>query len=318
MDRETRYWTALLLVATIAGPVYDAIKEPSPPASEHSPALTLQLLKLPAFDPVASLSLLGKRIGMRFSIDEGGTFNNITSQNFILQNTGTTPIQPKDFAEPFTVTVSPPWKIISVESSQDTISVDWKRRKDTMFVGAPLLINPGDSLEQTVYATNTAYQKGQSPETQSKFELKVTARIVNMKGFSTPGFSALFNGKNPVIRLPRGLIVYADSWGVLFLVGCASLFFYGYIILLRQANIVPPPSGSLRGVVLVLAAAISYAVAEVFTTYIFGTDPIWTLFAAHGATWEAQSANWMTLGINLIALLSLLWRANVVTRARSP
>jgi hypothetical protein len=270
-----------------------------------APEKALTLATLPSSDALANVNALGKHLDIRLRIDNT-EISNIATQILSLENTGNVPIMPADFSEPLSLTVSPPWKIVAVQNSSKDIPFEWTRKDDETFIAPHILINPGDHLVETVYATDLTLNRRAASEQSPTLAVEVHARIVNMKGFSS------LRATIANVRIPQGLFaIYIDGYGVVFLIATASALLYWYVRLLQRARMFTPESyhGAL---LIVVAALLSFATAEVLTYYAFGTLSIISMFMHGSPLWAREWLNWLVLSLHAIASVYLYVRARSV------
>lgn len=306
MENETRIWNMLgLLVAllTSAAPIfvtYDLFKK------DHKPELKIEVAQYSLINPLGDLSPLGNRIKLELQIDEK-SYNNIAIKQFTLRNKGSAPVEAQDFHKPLSVSVEEPWEIIAVGDApiiSDPILLEWSKVSKQQFKAKPFLLNPGDTVWQTVYLTNTDPAQASSIKTKkhpsAKVELRLNARIVNMRQFSKA--VSIFDR----YRQPIGTLVYLDFPAVLLLLCIASVFLYWYVRALVKSGVVRAYPINKSCLFFVGAAILSYATAEVITFYIVGGEPIReSIFGRDLFSWKAQWHNWAILLIHIAASIYL-------------
>jgi hypothetical protein len=167
---------------TAAAPIYVAydIYDRGP-----APEKRLELKHWFVTNPTKNLSSLANKAHLILTVEDK-TVGNLVIAHDLLRNTGRVPVLPSDYFQNLTVSVSPPWYIVAVESSKDglgNVPLRWKRNSDTQFEAEPSLLNPGDSVSTVVYLTNTNVAKTLSigPDPTTLWD----ARITNLRMIST-------------------------------------------------------------------------------------------------------------------------------------
>jgi hypothetical protein len=315
MTRAIRLWgffTAVVVAAIpalIAGIVTIDIYKRGP-----IPEKSVEQQTLGPFDPLSSLGMAGdkQRVTMSFMVDGGKEYSNLSVWLFFLRNKGSTPILPAEIYENIAVTIRAPWAIVAIDNYGDepAVKLTWTRKDERTFVAQPVLINPGDEISAVVFLTNTEYDRNKPRSAKDLPAPKVTARISNMRTFSQ-SVSRLEN-----YRLPHGVVIYIDGWGVPFTLALAGCILSWYLVTLRASHFLRSTRNQAL-VLTVMAALLAFSVAEVFTFYIFGGYPLLETMGALGFNWGVQVANWLVLLAHVLVSLYLLHRARLAKKARS-
>jgi hypothetical protein len=301
MSGESTSWKVLALLVgslTAAIPAYVAYDIWGRGAA---PEKRVELRRVPPINPLGDLSSLGDRVTLALKMKDQ-TLNNIFIAQASLHNVGSAPVLPADYIERLRVSVSRPWKIVTVENSYSwTVQLRWKRVNDNRFEAEPALLNPGDLVWAHVYLTNTtvADTRGKdAPEPQVEW----TARIVNLRSFYEPP-----NYLNQVAARRFGIFVELSGWALPFTVVGALLFQALYLHLLVKSGLLRGWSWSTTALVLG-ASLLSFAAAESCATYLFGTS-LTDLFGVQ------HSYNAPPIVLHIL-VLALLWRK--ARKATSP
>lgn len=262
-------------------------------------------LDLPAYatDPASDLEALGERVNVSIVID-GDPFDHVLISGFSIANIGASPVTPEDFHKPLSVTVDPPWKIVTVENGhmllgdiiphrgRAPVLLEWKKKSDRQFEAAPFLLNPGDEFDQTVYLTSD----GGSAIIGSGPKLDVQARVRNMSGFS----KHVRSSDRIERRGPKWLLIQVQDFGIIFLLATASLFLVWYLLLLHRGRLFGKRKARWL-TLIVLAALLSYSAAESVTYWAFPTSisEAERMFRI-GSIWRYEWQNVVVVGVHIV------------------
>jgi len=246
------------------------------------------------------LSALGDRVSLSLKIEDK-VMNNLVIAKAILRNVGAVPIVPSDYHEKLSVNVGKPWRIVSVENSNEFyrgVQLRWRRVSDTRFEAEAALLTPGDIVSTNVYLTNTQFTGASSPEKQPDATVEWTARITNLRAFvQPPGLL------ERVRQRSFGVDVHLSGWALPFTIFAALVFEAVYLHLLGRARFLR--GWTSRSIALVLAASLlSFAAAESSATYFFG-DPLNEVLGLPMNHW--LNAPWIVL--HAVAVGVLYWKA---------
>jgi hypothetical protein len=270
MRRTTLVVTCFLGLTSALVPAYMAYtlwsRGPTPPKK-------VQLFSMLQFNPLNALAPLADHLPVRV------TFGDRTVDNFIvdstqIQNVGQSPILPSDYSEPLSVTSPSPYTILAVETAPGSVRLSWNRAAEDRFEAVPALLNPGDVVTVSVYLTDTTKNSTLSPAMMTdaekvrasftpNIELKWSARIVNLSGFSpAPPIRTLPSAD------PLGVVVFLEGWRLVWVLVLAATFLGCYLYLLRAGGLTQLNAG--WSIVIVGAALLSFAAAEAITDVLDG------------------------------------------------
>ena len=200
------------------------------------PQKQLQLSQWPQINPMKDLSVLGNKVHLNLTV-ENTTIDNLIIAHAFLENTGTVPILPSDYFEKLTVSVEPPWRIVTVENARDAVNdvrLKWKRAGDGQFEAEPALLNPHDRVSTLVYLTNTVPAESIRNDKAAEPALQWSLRVANLRGISEPprpDYSSSF-AWGGLQYFP--VIVSLEGFGVVFTLIAASIFETLYLLLLTR------------------------------------------------------------------------------------
>lgn len=282
LEKRLLLWAGIVVpLASIALPIYVSYElHRRGPIPEKKIVLT----KRAESDVMSTLSLFAGKARISLQM-ENENINNLVISDAMLKNAGTSPILPKDYYENISVNVKKPWKILAVEDKYG-ISFKWKKMSDSKFEAEPALLNPGDTVYTSVYVTNTQIKKGSALSTKDRPNVKWKARILNMRGFTTPP------------KVPRKMpddimnpfISFTPKAG-LFTIAIAILFQALYLHFLSLTGYVK--TITLRTIPWILGITfLSWAAAESTATYLFRPSYTMILGVSHlmNAPWIIANA----------------------------
>lgn len=305
MNTETRVWNLLALVVgvlTASAPLFVGLEQLR---KGNVPEKKIELFWHTMINPLGDLSALGSTAKLRLQISDA-TYDNIAIRQFRLTNVGAAPVTAADFHKPLSVSVDPPWTIISIENDDSIVRsfpLEWDQEASNRFVAKPFLLNPGDAVYQTIYLTNTDPMDFEKIRNQKYLQVdtKLDARIVNLREFSEP--PSLMERHGEVI----GPVVYLELPATILLIIIASTILYWYIYNLVIVGIARHPSRKAY-LLFILAALLSYATAEVIVYYVFGGQPAEDIWGRDLLNWRSQWQNWVIMLIHVSASMYLYRR----------
>jgi hypothetical protein len=299
MSFEERVWRivgVLVALATMAIPLSITVEHFE---QGEIPEKHVELQMIGPLDPLADLSALAVGTSLKLVVGQS-TYSNVVIWHLKLSNRGKSPIKPSDFFENLRISVKPEWQIIGVGDRHVLscpIRLKWRRMQATTMEADPFLFNPGDDIAQTIYITSST--RGKPPDSATS-QPEVSARITNLKGFDQI--------KSFWEQPHKQAWVYLSLRDVSFLILVACLFLYWYLQLLARNKLLAF-SNLIDNILILLAAALSYATAEVVIYYVSGGEPISEqLLGRHLFEWRYQIQNWAILLIHGTASLYLYIR----------
>lgn len=206
-----------------------------------------------------------------------------------IRNTGTAPILPSDFIEPFSIETEPPWRIIAVTNHGPSrgIRLRWRRVSDTRFEADPTLMNPGDTAVALTYLTYS----GAEPD-QSRPPIRWNARIVNLREIQ----ESAENDDSSSEDADEGISTFA---GVLLDMTAFFIFFALSLTLLYKIRIMSKPNFYP---LIVVIASINYLAAWAGVDYVL----IWMGESGYsGDTIKISSIGLNTLLLIVLAVLAI-------------
>ena len=261
---ESRIWQALNILAILvnAFPLYAALNRPSK-ISETRLRSGLSITS----DVTSSLSGLGNIATVSIVIDKTPIKNLVLSVDSI-KNVGSRAIIPSDFYEPLSINVPKPWKILLVKNTGGEKFPVWKKINDQRFQASPKLLNPGDSITISLYATNT---ENDHLTVMQAFQLKPTwkAHILNLQAITEQPNPLTVTAGDPFLKF-EPFIVYLYGTPFITTIGGSILFMIVYIHLLYYLKIITVARWqSIAAIVGV--GILSLASSEAISTYLFPT-----------------------------------------------
>lgn len=184
-----------------------------------------------------------------------------------LQNSGDSPILPEDFEEPLRVRADHPWQLVEVaiqESKPKGIRTEWSAIDDGVFELSPLLLNPGDELTITSYATLA----DEEADPCTVPNLNWSGRIVGVRSFAR---TLERESSVPALLKPE---IRLRGWSPYYVVALASalvMFSLGIGWKSRRLAI----RGFSTFVLLLGVAIASFATAEIVVSY-FSRSAWWS------------------------------------------
>jgi hypothetical protein len=215
-----------------------------------------------AVDILDDLRNAGDAISTSVIDAKGNKIDNIYSSTIYLVNSGSAPILASDFDGKVKLTTKEPWSIITVRNNTESglPQFNWRKVNNTELEADPILINPGDLIDSTVYLTS-----GDPKPDVTSGPLIWDVRIANLRQID-------YTNSNPVAQptFPELLNVRVDYVGnnlLIFLLVFVA-YFSAYVYFLSEQGYL---SSRLTLVVYVVAAALfGLFAADVTVTYLTG------------------------------------------------
>jgi hypothetical protein len=311
---EERIWNVIfvvLAVVEILVAIALGIVLKSPPSEAKKPEIEYSLGEFS--DALSRLRDLGPSL-----VVHGSKVDNLFVSESRIGNSGTSPIEPGDFHEPFSVQVDAPWKIVAVQARKTGISFDWIKESDTRFIARPALLNPRDNAAFAIFTTNTVLAKPTKADVK-EINLKIWSRITNVSELvdaDAKFLEEIERFRNIDRRDSLGpFTVMLDSVDIVGVVLLGMLFLAMYVRLFAISNfLVNLRSWSSVGWICG-ASALSIAAAESTVDLTF--SPLFgqgVLNIALLRTGSQEWANYVVLLVHLTGLLALLFLARRVQR----
>jgi hypothetical protein len=295
MPFESRIWQALQIFAVLATAfvtLYAASHVPGPFTEKH-----LQYTIPISTDVITTSEEFVDRMKISIIVDNTPV-NNLVLSIASITNTGYVPIIPSDFYEKLSINVGKEWNILLVENTGGKSKPIWTKVNNEKFEASPELLNPKDSINILLYATNT--KLGHLTYEQSE-NLKPfwTAHILNLESITQqPNVFAEVNA-DPMIKIvPVAVQLYGTA---LVATLAATIFFMViYIRLLYKLDVIR--NSSWQSIVaIIVVAMISLTSSEAMTTYLFPS-----VLAKLGGVNHWFNIPFIVL--NLVALVWLIWK----------
>lgn len=193
----------------------------------------------------------GIRDRTRLLID-GREAKSVKFHRFMIINQNSNPILPSDFIEPLVVSVSEKRQIITIQSNkadefshggsyehylarqsiESFVESDWSELNSNTYKLKPLLLNPGDGLEITIYTSPISDTVDTVDFEQIDFQW--TCRIINVK---CPSSLDLPTPPEPQTQNPLLAVqIYHTGWAIYGFIGLMVVFFVSTILLAGQSK----------------------------------------------------------------------------------
>ena len=238
-------------------------------AKGPAPEKKVEMSAITFIHPMRDLAQLSGHVSMNIQVGDQSIHNLVIGYSTI-RNTGASPIEPKDYTEPFTITVHKPWKIIAVEDIKSSnIQFHWKRIDDNKFEATPILLNPADSVGTYVYVTNTGPSGWDVENKNLEPKIDWNARIINLQAISSP--PPILQTYSKYAKTQWGILVYLGGWSLIFTI-CGMLLFQAFHIHLLFENDSFKNREGWKILCWILGSSlISLCAAEALSTYMFGS-----------------------------------------------
>jgi hypothetical protein len=290
MFLETRAWNALNIVAILMSalvPLYVSLYTPN----------TFTQKRLQSFSPVtsdvtgafAAFRELGNDIHISVTNNDF-PIDNLAVSVVGIKNTGSVAIIPSDFYENLSINVDGPWRILAVKTTASPEPFIWTKITNQRFEMPAQLLNPGDELQASVYATNTRYT--QSPH--SELTPYWSAHVLNMQTITKGNI-------NKVVPIAGLLMVYLYGWSLIATLGGTIFLLIIYLNLLYRLEFIQSHRWSSVGAIIV-SGIISLSSSEAMATYLVPN-------ALYSATGVSNLYNLPPILINIVALGWLSFKA---------
>lgn len=240
---------------------------------------------------------------------DGRNLESLYLYYYSIKNKGNTPILPKDFIEPITVSIEEPWEIMYIGSASkprlDAPIPKWERINKRLYRMSSTLFNPGDHLSLHIYVTkglSSALKKVEDVEdvedAREAPNLRWNGRIVNVKSIF------VFESSDDVMKrltekyIPSGFFntfILLSGWNVLWFLLISQSFFAGTVLLVIHAKRL-----TMEGwqVILLLSVVMFFSVssAEVVVHLITKPPP--------GLLWPGS---WVLIVLHALLLLYIVF-----------
>ncbi|QND44660.1 hypothetical protein HB780_02440 (plasmid) [Rhizobium lusitanum] len=221
-------------------------------------------------DPLSDLK--ETKVDLNVSVSsEGQNVDRLIFYQTSITNSSNVPILPSDFFGNMKLVSKQPWQIVAIGRSKYELAhgvvASWARQSDNEFDSPPILLNPGEALNVTVYLT--------APEA-----------IISAQKFDDPApiawdmhianLASLEETPNPVTRFRTSvgnILVTIWGWGIWTVLGLFIFLLGTHLLLLTWSGLVNRLN-PLGGALVVYVALLSLIAAETINTMIFGVSPL--------------------------------------------
>jgi hypothetical protein len=212
-------------------------------------------------DVLSDLQNAGNAIITSVEDASGKKLDNLYAPLIVLTNNGEAPILPSDFFGKIRLRTKDPWAILAINSDAEKGSpgLVWHKISGTEFEAEPLLINPGDNINSTVYLTSKTIQTDAIPNPPLDWDM----RIANLSQIEYFGSGSSAQSQFPQLL---NINVFYSGNSLLLLLGMFVAYLAVYIYYLSAFKYL---SSTIKTVSLVVAAALfSIMAADVSETYL--------------------------------------------------
>lgn len=214
---------------------------------------------------IASSDTVALSIGKR-------SFTNLFVLDSAVTNIGSSPIVPDDFHAPLSINVPAPWEIITVKSKVENtqqISTLWQSSNAQKFIAAPVLINPGDSLNVVIYITHPSLPPFSTVDVPKQPSITWDARITNLRSIER-GSSQLLSAMQEIFDIfSGGLYSFLSGKGLFFTFAVGMTNMAILLYLAGNAKLTMKPNPKLL-MIIVGVTTLSVTVGESLSSYVFG------------------------------------------------
>ena len=220
---------------------------------------------------------LNERVELK--IDESNV-TNLSIAHFSIKNVGQKEILKTDFHQNLQIKVNEPWEIIGISADYTKpkhVELEWISIDNNISELKPMLINPNDYYQASVYITNTEFDSQADEEARPKFQW--SARITNLHEIRIKGQD------DRIVKYWVGFH-FNNMDGLLFIfISLALSCLTAYLLCLSLNMFILDP----KGIMLVVVSGIfSITSATIITGNLVGQYmgrynalPIWLICGVH-------------------------------------
>jgi hypothetical protein len=259
-------------------------------------------------DPLADLSkVITKGDTIRILADQT-SITNLRIEKTSITNAGESPIQAQDFFSGFSVKLMAPWTFLTIDTDSSKIKVAWKTQSKNEWVMEPLLLNPGDTLDLTLYYTSeNPVPKESLLGSASSWDVRIAGlrRINKTDVYSPDTYPYPIAEKNWLERVIDSFATYRSGTTSLLILCLFGVIAAAHVFLAQKVGIpiLGLQAGVLATLVAVLVALGSAESISIFSVAAFSTN-LHSQFARSETSYLIYFVNASPILLNLIILWS--------------